>query len=302
MKPLRIGTRASKLAMAQTNEVVERLHASSPSLGVQVVPVRTQADASPNASLAGLGRGMFVKELEDALLRNDIDLAVHSLKDLPTTLPVGLTIAAICQRAEPNDVLVNRWNSPLADLPSGARIGTSSPRRTAQLKAQRPDIEVLPIRGNVETRLAKAVGDDYDGVILAAAGIDRLGIEVEIAEQLPIRQFVPAPGQGALAVQIRDNDHAISELVAPLDHPATRLEVTAERALLQLLGGGCQLPMGSYGHLMDGMLHLIGYLSWGEQDFSQVYSFGGPDPHALAASCLQAWIDDGAPVTTPNNG
>ena len=154
--------------------------------------------------------------------RNDIDLAVHSLKDLPTTLPVGLTIAAICQRAGPNDVLVNRWNSPLADLPSGARIGTSSPRRAAQLKAQRPDIEVLPIRGNVETRLAKTAGDDYDGAVLAAAGIDRLGIEVEVAEQLPIRQFVPAPGQGALAVQIRDNDRAISELVAPLDHPATR--------------------------------------------------------------------------------
>ena len=126
MNPLRIGTRASKLAMAQTNEVVDLLHASSPSLSVQVVPVRTQADASPNTSLAGLGRGMFVKELEDALLRNDIDLAVHSLKDLPTTLPDGLTIAAICQRAEPNDVLVNRWNSPLADLPSVPASGPAA--------------------------------------------------------------------------------------------------------------------------------------------------------------------------------
>ena len=189
--------------MAQTNEVVERLRALSPGLDVEVVGVRTQADASPEASLAGMGRGMFVKELEDALLKGEVDLVVHSLKDLPTQSPEGLTIGAVCERADPRDVLVNRWGCSLEQLPKGARIGTSSPRRAAQLRNQRPDLQVLPMRGNVETRLGKAKGEDYDGAVLAAAGIDRLGIAVEIAERLPQRQFVPAPGQGALAVQIR---------------------------------------------------------------------------------------------------
>ena len=301
MNPLRIGTRASSLAMAQTNEVVERLRASSPTLDVKLVTVRTQADASPNASLSGLGRGMFVKELEDALLRNEVDVAVHSLKDLPTTLPDGLTIASVCERADPRDVLVNRWKCSLADLPSGARIGTSSPRRAAQLLAVRPDLEVLPIRGNVETRLGKTKGDDYDGAVLAAAGMDRLGLQDEIAERLLQRQFVPAPGQGALAIQTRTDDTAVTELIAPLEHPHTRQEVTAERHLLELLGGGCQLPMGAYGKLMDGMLHLIGYLAWGERDSSQVYSFGGPDPHGVAASCLQALMESGAPIPSDQN-
>ena len=301
MNPLRIGTRASSLAMAQTNEVVERLRASSPSLNVELVTVRTQADASPNASLAGLGRGMFVKELEDALLRKEIDIAVHSLKDLPTAMPQGLAIAAICERADPRDVLVNRWKCSLADLPSGARIGTSSPRRAAQLLAVRPDLEVLPIRGNVETRLGKTKGDDYDGAVLAAAGMDRLGLQDEVAERLLQRQFVPAPGQGALAIQIRASEDAVAELVAPLEHSHTRQEVTAERHLLELLGGGCQLPMGAYGKLMDGMLHLIGYLAWGESNSSQVYSFGAPDPHGVAASCLQALMESGAPIPSDQN-
>ena len=301
MNPLRIGTRASKLAIAQTNEVVESLRLSSPSLHVEVIEVRTQADASPNASLSGLGRGMFVKELEEALLRNHIDLAVHSLKDLPTVLPHGLTIAAICQRADHHDVLVNRWNRPLSELPANARIGTSSPRRASQLKNQRPDLQALPMRGNVETRLTKAKGEDYDGAILAAAGIDRLGLQSEIAERLPPRQFVPAPGQGALAVQCRTGDDALLDLLTPLDHPPTRQEITAERRLLELLGAGCQLPMGAYGKLQDGLLHLIGYLAWGESHASQVYSFGSPDPHSLAASCLQALIDSGAPIVGPPN-
>ena len=155
--------------------MVERLRALSPGLDVEVVGVRTQADASPEASLAGMGRGMFVKELEDALLRGEVNLAVHSLKDLPTQSPEGLTIAAVCQRADPRDVLVNRWGCSLEQLPKGARIGTSSPRRASQLRNQRPDLQVLPMRGNVETRLGKAKGEDYDGAVLAAAGMDPAG-------------------------------------------------------------------------------------------------------------------------------
>ena len=302
MNSLRIGSRASKLAMAQTNEVVERLRALSPGLDVEVVSVRTQADASPEASLAGMGRGMFVKELEDALLKGEVDLAVHSLKDLPTQSPEGLTITAVCQRADPRDVLVNRWGCSLEQLPKGARIGTSSPRRASQLKNQRPDLQVLPMRGNVETRLGKAKGEDYDGAVLAAAGMDRLGLDGDISERLPQRQFVPAPGQGALAVQTRTDDTGVVDAVASLEHTPTRQEITAERHLLELLGGGCQLPMGAYARLQDGLLHLIGYLAWGEDDSSQVYAFGSPDPHAVAASCLQALIESGAPVSELQNG
>ncbi len=302
MNSLRVGSRASRLAMAQTNEVVERLRALSPGLDVEVVRVRTQADASPEASLAGMGRGMFVKELEDALLRGEVDLAVHSLKDLPTQSPEGLTIAAVCQRADPRDVLVNRWGCSLEQLPKGARIGTSSPRRASQLRNQRPDLQVLPMRGNVETRLGKAKGEDYDGAVLAAAGMDRLGLDGDIAERLPQRQFVSAPGQGALAVQTRTDDTGVVDAVAALEHTPTRQEITAERHLLELLGGGCQLPMGAYARLQDGLLHLIGYLAWGEDDSSQVYAFGSPDPHAVAASCLQALIESGAPVSELQNG
>ena len=287
--------------MAQTNEVVERLRALSPGLDVEIVSVRTQADASPEASLAGMGRGMFVKELEDALLKGEVDLAVHSLKDLPTQLPEGLTITAVCQRADPRDVLVNRWGCSLEQLPKGARIGTSSPRRASQLKNQRPDLQVLPMRGNVETRLGKAKGEDYDGAVLAAAGMDRLGLDGDISERLPQRQFVPAPGQGALAVQTRTDDTGVVDAVASLEHTPTRQEITAERHLLELLGGGCQLPMGAYARLQDGLLHLIGYLAWGEDDSSQVYAFGSPDPHAVAASCLQALIESGAPVSELQN-
>ena len=288
--------------MAQTNEVVDRLRAVSPGLDVEVVGVRTQADASPEASLAGMGRGMFVKELEDALLRGEVDLAVHSLKDLPTVLPEGLIIAAVCQRADARDVLVNRWGCPLADLPSGHASAPAVRGELPQLKDHRTDLEVLPMRGNVETRLGKAKGAEYDGAVLAAAGIERLGIGGEIAEYLPPREFVPAPGQGALAVQTRAGNGAVLELVASLEHLQTRQAVTAERHLLELLVGGCQLPMGAYGNLHDGVLHLIGYLAWGEYDSSQVHSFGGPDPHAVAVSCLQALIESGAPVSSQQDG
>ncbi len=282
--------------MAQTDEVAGRLRACSPGVEVEVVGVRTQADASPEAALSGMGRGMFVKELEEALLRGEVDLAVHSLKDLPTQSPDGLVIGAICQRADARDVLVNRWRCPLGEMPAGARIGTSSPRRAAQLRDQRPDLEVLPIRGNVETRLGKARGEDYDGAVLAAAGMGRLGIEGEVAEYLSPRDFVPAPGQGALAVQVRAGDSAVLELVALLEHAETRLAVTAERRLLELLGGGCQLPMGAYGSVHEGVMHLFGYLAWGEHDSAQVHSFGSPDPDGVAASCLQALIESGAPL------
>ncbi len=278
--------------MAQTNEVVQRLRDASPSLDVQVVTVRTEGDASPEASLAGLGRGIFVKELEDALLRGQVDVAVHSLKDLPTQLPDGLAIAAVCQRADPRDVLVNRWGLPLTRLPSGARIGTSSPRRAAQLKRARPDLEVLPMRGNVDTRLAKVQASDYDGAMLAAAGLARLDLFSRTlkAEYLNPSEFVPAPGQGALAVETRADDLAVQEAVASLDHLGTRQAVTAERHVLELLGSGCQLPMGAYGRVEEGVLYLGAFLAADTPRRSSTVTASGAanDPIAVGAMCYSA--------------
>jgi hydroxymethylbilane synthase len=249
-KQVLVGTRGSALALIQTEEVLERLRAAhGDTVDFQVVTVRTGGDAAPETPLARLGRGIWVKEIERQLLDGELDMAVHSLKDMTTVLPGGLTIGAVCKRLDPRDVLVNRWGRPLADLPTGARIGTSSPRRLAQLKSLRSDLEVLPIRGNVDTRLRKARGDEYDGAVLAFAGLARMGFDGEASEMLSTEDFVPAPGQGALAVESRQDDQEMTALLAPVDHPATRRAVTAERAFLEALGGGCQVPVGVYARL-----------------------------------------------------
>ena len=192
-----IGSRSSSLSLAQTNEVVRLILREHPSLDIEVVPMSTRGDRNKAAPLLSMERGMFVKEIELALLNGDIDIAVHSAKDMPALTPPELTVAAYTEREDARDVLVNRWDTPLNELPSGARLGTSSPRRTAQIKAARPDIEILPIRGNVDTRLRRARSDDYDGAVLAAAGIRRLGREAEISAYLSPEECVPDVGQGA---------------------------------------------------------------------------------------------------------
>ena len=247
MKPtIKVGTRGSTLALCQTDLVVQRLRYAHPNIETRVLSINTFGDTAADAPLANLGLGVFVKEIEHLLLAGEIDLAVHSLKDLPTQLPEGLTLGAVLNREDARDVLVNKWSCPLSEVPAGARIGTSSPRREAQLKHLRPDLQVLPIRGNVETRLSKARGPDYDGAILAAAGLVRLGLEGVVSEYLSYDDFVPAPGQGALTVEARGNDANILEMIAAIDHMPTRQEVTCERAFLEELGGGCSLPVGSY--------------------------------------------------------
>ena len=261
MRRFYVGSRGSALSLSQTREVLDRLGAAHPEREFEVVPIKTGGDAAPEASLVGMGRGIFVKEIERELSDGRIDLAIHSLKDMPTGLPQGLTIGAICQRADPRDALINRWGCPLGDLPAGARVGTSSPRRTTQLKEVRPDVEVLPIRGNVETRLRKAEGGDYDGVILAAAGLYRLGLEGRITETLSAQQFVPAPGQGALAVEAREEDEESLDLLRCLENTPTRRAVTAERAFLESLGGGCQVPVGAYGQVEGDLLTLTVFLA-----------------------------------------
>lgn len=212
---------------------------------------------------------MFVKEIELALLGGEIDIAVHSAKDMPATLPPGLTIAAFPEREDARDVLVNRWNAPLSELPAGARLGTSSPRRAAQMKAARPDIEILPIRGNVDTRLQKATSNEYDGVMLAAAGILRLGRHSEISAYLSPTECVPDVGQGALAVQVRESDSEMIGFVRVIDHALTSAAVRAERAFLVAMGGGCTMPTAAYAEITDDRLRLLGMVA--KPDGSEIY-------------------------------
>ena len=258
---VRVGTRGSKLALRQTGEVVRQLLAAYPGVEFQVVTITTSGDKRADAPMPSLGVGAFIKEIERSLLEGSIDLAVHSLKDLPTRITDGLTLGAVLRRGDPRDVLVNRWGSTLTQLPSGARIGTSSPRREAQVKHMRPDVQVVPIRGNVETRVEKSVGADYDGAVLAAAGLDRLEMADRISEYLEPKEFVPAPGQGALAVETRSDDARAMEMVSHIDHLSTRHEVTCERAFLEELGSGCSLPAGAYATSDDQGMELTVFLA-----------------------------------------
>ena len=236
-----IGTRGSALALVQARLVSERL---GPDVEIRVL--RTAGDTS-DRPIRELGDGVFVTVIEDALRAGDIDLAVHSLKDLPTEEPADLLIAAVPEREDPRDVLVTRSRRGLAGLPHGAVVGTSSPRRAAFLRALRPDAACREIRGNVDTRLRKVRSSEYDAAVVAAAGLRRLGIAFDEHEAIPVELCPPAPGQGALAVQIRADDDELRARVAALDDPATRIAVTAERALLRLMGASCEIALGAIG-------------------------------------------------------
>ena len=244
------------MSLAQTEEVLAPLRTAFPDVEISVVPITTGGDRRKDAPLLSMPRGMFAREIEVALLEGRIDLAVHSAKDLPAELPDGLGIAALTQRRDPRDVLVNRWRLPLSELPSGARLGTSSPRRTAQIKALRPDLEVVPIRGNVGTRLEKAKGEGYDGVVLAAAGLERLGLQDEVCEYFSPDRFTPEVGQGALLVETRTSDSRVSGMLSRVDHHPTNAEVTSERAFLAEVGGGCRVPVAAYAVLEDNALEI----------------------------------------------
>jgi hydroxymethylbilane synthase len=244
--PLRVGTRASRLALWQTDYVASELQRHWPTVQVERVPITTLGDRVTTVALSKIGdKGIFTRELEDGLRARTIDLAVHSLKDLPTELAPDLEIGAVLARDDPRDVLVAAHGLELSTLPAGARVGTSSLRRRAQLAAARPDLDIVDIRGNVPTRLDKISRGDVDAVLLAFAGLKRLGLESRISEVLDPEDFLPAPGQGALAVQIRRGDDRLVRLLTPLDHGPTRLATTTERALLGYLEGGCQVPVGA---------------------------------------------------------
>ena len=256
-KIVAVGSRTSPLALAQTDEILLPLRSLHPDVDFAVVPISTGGDRNKDAPLLSMERGMFVKEIDLALLNGEIDIAVHSAKDVPSSLPDGLKIAAFGQRQDARDVLVNRWGRSLLDLPPGARIGTGSPRRTAQLKAVRPDIEVLSIRGNVGTRLQKALGDDYDGIVVAAAGVLRLGRQGEITEYLSPDVCTPDAGQGALVVETRASAHKIMEMLSAVGHRPTSVAVRAERSFVEAVAGGCTAPVGAYAQLNGDFLNVL---------------------------------------------
>ncbi len=260
-RPLRIGTRGSPMALYQAGLVRDRLCAAHPGRAVELVPIRTTGDRVLNRQLAEIGgKGLFTKEIEEALFDRRIDLAVHSLKDMETVLPDGLEIGAVLARDDPRDALVSRSGAALADLPHGARIGTASLRRRAQLLRYRGDLDVLPIRGNVDTRLAKLAAGEFDALVLALCGLERLGKAGLASEILAPELMLPAVGQGALALECRAGDPALRELIVPLDDPASAACVAAERAMLAALDGSCRTPIAGLATITGDRLSLDGLL------------------------------------------
>lgn len=254
-----VGSRGSKLALVQTEMVVAELKKATPRLEFSISRIVTSGDREQHKQSEGLeGTGVFVKELETALLEGRIDLAVHSLKDMPVDIPRGLCLAAVTKRVDPRDVLISAGGRRLAELPAGARIGTGSPRRAIQLNAYRPDLEACSIRGNVDSRLRRVTSGELDGVIIAAAGLIRLGWEDRISEYLPLEHFLPPVGQGALAIETRLGDEEIAGLILAINHSPTAQSITAERAFLRALGGGCRAPIAVLGTVTGGTLKLRG--------------------------------------------
>jgi hydroxymethylbilane synthase len=255
-KTLRIGSRGSELALWQARWVETALKRHSPGLGISIDIIRTTGDKVLDAPLAAIGdKGLFTKEIDEALLDGRIDLAVHSLKDLPTQLPAGLTIGAVCEREDVRDVFIPHPSNPrrkLLDQPAGAQIATGSLRRKCQLLAARPDFRIVDCRGNLNTRMKKLEQSSWEGMILARAGVARLGWEQSIGETIPTDLILPAVGQGALGIELRAGDAETVALVGPLAHVPTTQATTAERALLRRLEGGCQVPIGTYCRLEDG--------------------------------------------------
>ena len=269
MKTLRIGTRKSQLALWQAEFVRTRLIAHAPGLEVELVKITTQGDKILDRSLATVGgKGLFIKELEQALVERRIDLAVHSTKDVTVTLPEGLHIAVVCKREDPRDAFVSINHADLHSLPAGGRVGTSSLRRQCQLRATHPRLQIIALRGNVNTRLSKLDAGEYDAVILAAAGLKRLGLSERIRTLLDPADSLPAVGQGAICIECRADDVETHALLAPLNHEPTRLCIQAERAMNAHLGGGCQVPIGGYAELEEDSLHLRGLV--GEPDGSRL--------------------------------
>lgn len=266
---VRIATRKSPLALWQAEFVRDSLLAQNPDLNIELVKMLTQGDKILDTPLAKVGgKGLFVKELEQGILRGDADIAVHSMKDVPVEFPDGLHLAVICEREDPRDAFVSNTYKNIEDLPQGARVGTSSLRRTCQIRTWRPDLEIRDLRGNVNTRLRKLDEGEYDAIILACAGLKRLGFDDRIQTHLDPGFSLPAIGQGAVGIECRSDDSFINGLIAPLNHPQTAVRVLAERAMNKRLEGGCQVPIGGYAELDGDTLLLRGLV--GRPDGSEM--------------------------------
>ena len=298
-RSLVIGSRGSKLALWQAEQARERLLLLDTQLDVRVEIIKTTGDVKSDPLSVIGGKGVFTKELEDALLDGRIDLAVHSLKDLPTILPEGLSISAICEREDPRDALIVRSDlkaSSLLELHEGAVVGTSSPRRLAQLRALRRDVVVKDLRGNVDTRIRKLDEGQYDAVILASAGLVRLGLQDRISARIAVTEMLPAVGQGAIAIEIRNDNAFAVEITTRLDHRATRLACLAERAFLRGLGGGCQFPIAGHATIEDNLMTLDGLVANpdGSQILRDSLTEAPENAEDLGATLATRLIDRGA--------
>lgn len=262
-RSFRIGTRGSLLALWQANFIKDLLLAVRPDLHTEIRIIKTTGDRNLDSPLSEIGgKGIFVKEIEEALLSEEIEIAVHSMKDLPAVLPDGLVIGAVAPRHDPRDALVSNGNLRLGDLPDGARVGTGSLRRAAQLLNRMPGLRIVPIRGNVETRLRKLrEGEDYDAILLAAAGLGRLGLSGEASEIIPADVMVPAPGQGIIAVECREGDGGTRDIISMINHARTWTAGSAERAFLRRLGGDCNIPAGCYAEPDGDSIEVTGILA-----------------------------------------
>lgn len=298
-RTLKIATRKSPLALWQANFVKDRLEALYPELQVELVPMSTQGDKILDTPLAKVGgKGLFVKELETAMLEGRADIAVHSMKDVPVEFPEGLGLHTICEREDPRDAFVSNRFGQIDELPQGAVVGTSSLRRQCQLRAARPDLVIRDLRGNVNTRLAKLDAGEYDAIILAAAGLKRLEMAHRITAFIEPEQSLPANGQGAVGIECRLDDHELHALLAPLEHPETRIRVLTERAMNRALQGGCQVPIGAYALVQGEEVWLRGLV--GSPDGSRVIrdEIRGllADGEALGHTLAQRLLADGADV------
>lgn len=302
MKRWKVGTRRSMLALTQTNWVIDQLQQLDPKAAFEKREIVTKGDKILDVTLSKVGgKGLFVKEIEQSLLERETDMAVHSLKDMPSELPEGLTIGAIPQRVDPRDVLLSKEGKTLDQLAQGAIVGTSSLRRASQLLAYRPDLVIESIRGNIDTRVRKLQEANFDAIVLAAAGLERVNWEGTVSQFLPIEISIPAVGQGALAIECRSDDEEMLALLARFDHLPTRLAVTAERSFLHKLQGGCQVPIGAYATVDEAagqggqpLITMVGLVA--EPDGSRLFiqKDSGTDPVALGRELAERVLAEGA--------
>ncbi len=291
-----VGSRGSKLALTQTNWVISELKRLNPGIEFEIEKISTKGDKITDVPLSRLGGvGLFTKELETALLKEKIDIAVHSAKDVPTVLPEGLTIGAAPKREDPHDVLISTNHATLERLPDNARIGTSSLRRKAQLLAFRPDFKILDLRGNLDTRLKKLETDDLEAIIVAHAGLLRLGFNGRVSQIIPFDVMLPAVGQGSLCIEIRADDERVMKIVSAMDDHKTRIAIEAERALLAKLQGGCQVPIGAHAQVQGKEVHLEAIISTLDGDHAIRDELNGPASRAakIGDELAQRMLDNG---------